>query len=83
MTTAHPAPQLPPCELCGGPQVGNLGVKSHYHVGIHPHGRQLWSKPLSTLSAVVCLHCGHTKLFADDLAKVRDEAERHPDRFVW
>lgn len=74
---------LPPCELCGGRQVGNLSVVSQYHVGIHPAGRQLWGKPLSRLSAVTCLTCGHTKMFATDLDKIRAEATKRPGAFRW
>ena len=83
MTTAHPPSQLPRCELCGGPQIGNLSLVSQYHVGVHPNGRQLWAQPLSSLSVVLCLGCGHTKLFASELTKVREKAEKHPEWFTW
>lgn len=84
MTTAGPAgPRNPPCGNCGGPQVANLGLTSHYHVGLHPLGRNLWSQPLSRLQAVVCLNCGLTTFFASDLAKLREAAQQHPDWFSW
>ncbi|GAA3990281.1 hypothetical protein GCM10022247_06180 [Allokutzneria multivorans] len=83
MTTAPPPSRLPQCELCGGTQVGNLGLVSGHHVGIHPHARTLWARPLSTLNAVVCLQCGHTKFFAADLAEIQKEAREHPERFTW
>ncbi|WP_168200955.1 hypothetical protein [Allokutzneria sp. NRRL B-24872] len=57
-------------------------VSSH-HVGIHPRARRLWSRPLSELTAVACLHCGHTKFFAADLALLQEEAREHPERFTW
>jgi hypothetical protein len=69
--------------LCGGPQIGNLDLVSQHHVGVHPRGRRLWAQPLSTLSAVLCLRCGHTKLFAAELPKIQEEAEKHPERFTW
>jgi hypothetical protein len=63
--------------------VGNFDVVSQHHVGVHPSGRALWAQPLSGLSAVLCLQCGHTKLFAADVAKIREETEKHPERFAW
>ncbi len=83
MTASPPAPRLPPCPICQGQQVGNLGVVSQYGVGVHPHARALWAKPLSGLNAVVCLNCGHATLFAAEPAKLRQEAQQHPERFSW
>ncbi len=83
MTTEQPPAQLPQCELCGGTQIGNLDLASQYPVGVHPAGRQMWAKPLSSLHAVLCLGCGHTKLFASELERVRKEAAKHPERFTW
>jgi hypothetical protein len=83
MTPTNPPPQLPRCELCGGQQIGNLGMVSQSHVGIHPNARQVWSRPLSRLSAVVCLGCGHTKFFAAEIARIREEATEHAERFHW
>ncbi|MGI5220336.1 hypothetical protein [Nocardia sp. CA-290969] len=82
MTPPDPV-ALPPCELCGGRQIGNLAVMGQHHVGIHPAGRTLWMSPLSRLSAVTCLTCGHTKLFAMNLEKIRAEATQNPERFRW
>ncbi|WP_157183023.1 hypothetical protein [Sciscionella marina] len=83
MGTAYPPSRLPQCHLCGGQQIGNLGVVSQHHVGIHPNSRSLWAQPLSALNAFVCLGCGHTTLYAAELPKVREEAAKHPDRFMW
>lgn len=77
------ASTMPPCENCGGQQVGNLDVVSQQAVGIHPTGRALWSRPLSPLAAVVCLNCGLTKLFASDLEAIRKEAQNKPHDFTW
>lgn len=77
------APTMPPCENCGGQQVGNLDVVSQQAVGIHPTGRALWSHPLSQLAAVVCLNCGLTKLFATALDAIRSEAQEKPKDFIW
>ena len=83
MSASPPAPRLPPCPSCRGQLIGNLGVVSQYGVGVHPHGRTLWSKPLSGLDAVVCLNCGQAMLFAAELMKLRQEAQQHPERFNW
>ncbi len=83
MNAANWAPRLPPCENCGGSQVGNLEVVSSYHVGLHTVGRTMMWSPLSSLNAVVCLSCGLTKLFAGNLGKLREEAQKHPERFGW
>ncbi len=83
MTTEHPPSRLSRCELCGGTQIGNLNVVSQYPVGVHPEGRQMWAKPLSPLNAVLCLECGHTKLFASDLTRIQNTAAKHPERFTW
>lgn len=81
LDTGARAQRHPRCELCGGQQVGNLGVGGQ--VGIHPNGRVQWGPPLSNLHAVLCLQCGYTKLFAAQLSKVQSEAKNHPERFTW
>jgi hypothetical protein len=77
------ASTLPPCENCGGQQVGNLEVVSQQTVGIHPVDRALWSRPLSSLNAVVCLNCGLTKFFAAQLHAIRAETQKKPQDFTW
>ncbi|MEU0542275.1 hypothetical protein ABZ319_20625 [Nocardia sp. NPDC005978] len=81
--TAEPAKELPRCELCGGRQIGNLGLRSHDSVGIHPDRRTFYGKPRSSLRAVVCLRCGHTKLFARELSALQEDADEHPEWFTW
>jgi hypothetical protein len=83
MAVPQPPSRLPQCEFCGGQQIGNFRLVSQHPVGIHPHGRILWAHPMSALNAILCLGCGHTKLFAADLDQVRAEADRHPERFTW
>lgn len=80
---SQPASTIPLCENCGGRQVGNLEVVSQQTVGIHPSGRALWSHPLSSLAAVVCLNCGLTKLFATQLDALRTETQKNPQDFTW
>ncbi|MFD7160941.1 hypothetical protein ACFV9C_40600 [Kribbella sp. NPDC059898] len=77
------APTLPPCVSCGGQQIGNLEVISQQAVGIHPIGRSLWKRPMSSLSAVVCLNCGLTSLFAGQLDAIREEVQKKPQDFLW
>ncbi|GAA3151910.1 hypothetical protein JOF29_002474 [Kribbella aluminosa] len=80
---SQPASTLPPCTSCGGQQIGNLEVISQYTVGIHPAGRSLWKRPLSTLSAVACLNCGLTTFFAGQLDALRTETQKKPQDFLW
>lgn len=80
MTAQNRGGTLPPCESCGGTQVGDLSVKG---VGMHPARKTLWGQPLTGLTAVVCLNCGLTKLLASQLAAVRSEASEHPENFRW
>ncbi|GAA4219251.1 hypothetical protein GCM10022220_55340 [Actinocatenispora rupis] len=74
---------MPPCESCRGQQVANLGLTGQHTNGLHPNSRSLGFRPMSTLSATVCLNCGRTTFYADDLAKIREAAQRHPDWFTW
>lgn len=83
MSTQNHTPTFPPCELCGSSQVGNLVVTSQYHVGAHPRGKTLWARPLTGLNVVVCLSCGHAKLFANNLQALRNEVGENPQSFQW
>lgn len=80
MASPYPPTRLPRCELCGGTQVGNLAV---WGAGLQPTSRTVWANVLSELTAIVCLGCGNSKLFAANLDKVRAEARAHPERFTW
>ena len=81
--TATSERRLPPCEDCGGIQVGNLKVTSQQYVGLHPAGRTLWSRPMFGLYAAVCLNCARVKLFAGNVEKLRESSREHPDWFTW
>lgn len=81
MTESVPAQTLPPCELCGGSQIGGLSVMAEHSIGIYAL-RSVFSRRLAPLSAVVCLRCGHTKLFAQGLDNLHTEVEKHPDWFT-
>jgi hypothetical protein len=35
------------------------------------------------LSGVVCLNCGHTSLYVDDLAAVRAEVQKNPQKYQF
>ncbi|MBQ0926558.1 hypothetical protein [Saccharopolyspora endophytica] len=83
MTSPTPRSRYPACALCGGTFVGGMRMTSQHKTGVFPFRKRLWVNPLSTLSAVVCLGCGHTKLFADELNRLRFEAQRHPEIFDW
>lgn len=77
------AGRIPPCAACGGQRVGNLDLTGAYQVGLHPSGKTLWARPLSTLNAVVCLNCGLTSFYATDLGDIRTEAQQSPHLFSW
>lgn len=83
MSTQTPGSTLPPCEMCGGSQVGNLSVKSQYYVGAHPRNKAFLARPLTGLNLVACLDCGYAKLFVDDLHALRKETSEKPENFRW
>lgn len=83
MSNPQPAAQIPPCQSCGGQRVGNFGLTSQHYVGLHPHGKKLWARPMSAVNAVVCLNCGETTLFAAELDKLRAAVQENPDWFTW
>lgn len=83
MTTPAQGPRIPPCESCGGQRIGNLGLITQHHVGLHPLNKTLWARPLSGVNAVVCLNCGLVTTYASDLDKLREESQQNPELFSW
>ena len=83
MTAPAQPSSFPPCEDCGGTQVGGLRLTGTHHVGLDPAARVQWLEPLLGLNAVVCLTCTRVRFFADNMYKLHDAAQRHPEWFVW
>jgi hypothetical protein len=52
---------------------------------LRPPKRRLWWRrdALARLVAYVCLSCGCTKLYADDLTTLRQATQQHPEWFTW
>ena len=41
------------------------------------------STPVTGLHALVCLACGYTMLYADDLPRIQEEMRKHPGDFRY
>lgn len=52
---------------------------------LRPPKRRMWwrSDVLASLVALVCTGCGYTKLYADDLPRLRAATAEHPEWFRW
>lgn len=72
----------PPCEDCGGVQVGNLQLGSGQGLGLWPRGHKVRGD-LLPLMAVVCTACARVKFFVDSVHTLRDSLEKHPDWYQW
>ena len=65
-----------PCPECGGTRiVARVGEADLRRQVVRPPSAFCY------LFAVVCLHCGQTTLFADDLKALRQQLEKHPRDF--
>jgi len=65
-----------PCPECEGTRIVTTTGEADLR-------RQVYypSSTYSKLFAVVCIQCGHTTLFADDLKSLRQQLEKHPKDF--
>lgn len=82
MSSSGQAATLPPCDSCGGAQVGNFHVVGKSGVGVHPAGKSWW-KPMAGLDATVCVECGQVRLAVRNLEKFRQETQKNPEAFRW
>jgi hypothetical protein len=65
-----------PCPECEGTRIVTTAGEADL--------RRLVSSPITSicrLFAVVCIQCGHTTLFADNLKSLRKQLEKHPKDF--
>ncbi len=42
---------------------------------------KMWAGAMSSITALACLDCGYTALYALDLPKIQEEVRKHPDKF--
>ena len=76
MTPSQPTLRL--CPECGGQRVG----LPFFEGGLGKHGR--WGTEfLGQVKALVCLNCEHTSLHAVNLAAVREEVQKQPQKYEF
>ncbi len=71
-------PTLRPCPECGGQRVRMPGFELSLGKRV-----MLGVQRFADLSGVVCLNCGHTSLYVDDLAAVRAEVQKNPQKYQF
>ena len=79
MQQHQPQPTIAPCPQCGGQRVG-MGCASEMYL---MRETKFGSYPLSEVQAIVCLTCGLTTLYAEDLPKIQQEVRMHPGDFKY
>jgi predicted nucleic-acid-binding Zn-ribbon protein len=79
MQQQPPQPTISPCPQCGGQRVG-MGCASGMHL---MRDGKFASTPVCELTAVVCMVCGYTALYAEDLPKIHQEVRMHPGDFTY
>lgn len=70
-------PTLPPCPECGGRRVG---TRCGQRMMLIRQG-ETWQHDITSFRALVCITCGYTNLYADNLSKLNQEVENHPEDF--
>ena len=73
-----PASRVPPCPACGAQRVG-MPCGADMGIARHKGGVQI----ISPLKALVCLTCGHTTFVPTNLAAVREEAVKNPQKCLF
>ena len=82
MTASGQPSRFPPCEDCGGVQVGNLQLGTGNGLGLWPRGHKARGDLLPLL-AVVCTACGRVKFFVDSVHELQESMRKHPDWYTW
>jgi hypothetical protein len=80
MTPFSQQPTIPPCAACGGRRVTG---KDTIHLGLGEVRLTAGNTPLAGTAVVVCTNCGQITLYADNLARLHEAIQKHPDHFRW
>ena len=72
-------PSIAPCPQCGGQRV-SMGCSSDMR--LMKEGKYM-SSSVCGLKALVCLACGYTMLYAENLPKIQEEVRNHPGDFRY
>jgi hypothetical protein len=72
-------PTIPPCPQCGGQRIGTecpqeMQLLRSTSFSLHS---------VSGLKALVCLACGYTMLYAENLPKIQEAVRKHPEGFKY
>jgi uncharacterized protein with PIN domain len=70
------AAPVKPCPECGGPRI----VTVSFEASLARDGA-MGRTHISDCFGVVCIQCGHITWYAQDLQKIRQELEKHPQDF--
>jgi hypothetical protein len=71
-------PTIRPCPECGGPRVG-----ARCYGGGLGRGHFTGGSFVTGLKTLVCLRCGHTSFYTEDLAKSVQDVQKHPEDFTF
>lgn len=75
---SHTQPSsFPPCPECGGRRIG---TRTGTYVVLIRQGAA-FEHPISKFRTLVCTTCGYTNFYADNLQKLNQEVQQHPEDF--
>jgi hypothetical protein len=72
-------PTIPPCPQCGGQRIG-MGCSRDMQL---MREGKIGSYSTSGLKAFVCMRCGYTMFYAEDLPKIQEAVRKHPGDFTY
>jgi predicted nucleic-acid-binding Zn-ribbon protein len=72
-------PSITPCPQCGGQRVG-MGCSADT---LLTRGNRFSGASVTGLKALVCLACGYTMFYAENLSKIQEEIRKHPGDFKY
>ena len=72
-------PTIAPCPQCGGQRIGmacsqEMQLMRKSKIGYYS---------ISEVTALVCLACGYTMFYAQNLPKIQEEVRKHPEGFTY